>query len=448
MKIAVTGASGQLGTVVLRRLAADRAIKSIVALDLRPPMVASPKVQFVPCDVRDASIGAHFTGCHAVVHLAFVVTASMPRERMDSINVGGSRNVFENAVRQGVRHILYASSVAAYGVTEGHPDSIVEDAPRKNVRDFAYSSNKYEVEAFLDNFERAHPKTIVTRIRPVVLIGTHIEHQLGDALRRRLLVEVSPTPPPIVWDEDVADAFHLALKKGIGGAFNISSDEPLSTAEMAGEVGFRVVKIPPAVALSAVKLASFLSKLGMGKSIDSAWVRASDVCMQFSTEKAKRVLGWNPRCKTSRDVIRTFVEQAPHAPDLRIAIFLRLADRAARNVEPPEDAKRMFAKVHLCLQGAGGADWTMEVNAGRIAIRPGIPRPPDSVITLKASHFLELMAGKADFGSSQLTGRVRVEGEPRAGMILGAMVQLFRQETMRKGPRGIATRRMAHRFAR
>jgi uncharacterized protein YbjT (DUF2867 family) len=41
MRIAVTGGSGQLGTLVLRRLADDRAVKEIVALDVRPPLFVS-----------------------------------------------------------------------------------------------------------------------------------------------------------------------------------------------------------------------------------------------------------------------------------------------------------------------------------------------------------------------------------------------------------------------
>jgi putative sterol carrier protein len=216
---------------------------------------------------------------------------------------------------------------------------------------------------------------------------------------------------------------------------------------MAHAAGFRVLRVPQAVAFSAVRLGAALGRIGIGKPIDPAWVAAGAVRLSFSAEKAKRELGWSPRCKTALDVIRRFVDVAPHAPDMRIALFLRLADRGARDVEPPEDAKRMNARVHLCLQGSGGSDWTLAVDGGHLSIRSGIPRPPDSVLTLKASYFLELMSGKSDFGSAQLTGKVRVEGEPRAAMILGAMVRLFRQETTKRGARGVATRTMSAWFA-
>ena len=109
MKIAVTGGSGQLGTLVLRRLAADPHITELISLDLQPPRVASAKLKAERVDVRDLNIGQHFEGCDAVIHLAFVVTTAMERRLFDAINVGGSRNVFEAAATAGVPRIIFTA---------------------------------------------------------------------------------------------------------------------------------------------------------------------------------------------------------------------------------------------------------------------------------------------------------------------------------------------------
>jgi len=107
VRVAVTGGSGQLGTLVLRRLADDRTVKEIVALDLRPPLIVSGKLRDVRADVRDPGIGEHLRGCDAVIHLAFVVAKRGARKEQDDVNVRGSANVFRAALAAGVRRILY-----------------------------------------------------------------------------------------------------------------------------------------------------------------------------------------------------------------------------------------------------------------------------------------------------------------------------------------------------
>jgi UDP-glucose 4-epimerase len=447
MQVAITGGSGQLGTVLLRRLAADRTIKRIVAVDLRPPSVAGAKIQAVQADVRDPALAHHFAGCDAVIHLAFVVTGNPARSVFEAINIGGSKNVFDSAVAAGAKHILYSSSVAAYGVTSGHPDPIVETTPRKFVPDFAYSATKFQVEEYLDELEAKHRDVRITRFRPGILVGTHMDHPLGDALRKRRIVQVHDSPMPIVWDEDVADAFVMALKKHVAGAFNVVADEALSPSGLGAAAGLRVIRAPLAVALGAAKLSPVLARFGLGKSVDPAWVTHMGHRMNFSCEKAKRELGWQPRCPTAASVIRRYVETNAGKTDLRISVFMKLADAAARRAPPLPKDQRIDLRAHLALTGVGGGDWILHVHEGRLSIKRGIPRPPDAVLTLKATTFLDLFAGKADFGSAQLTGKIRVEGEPRATMILGGMVAMFRKSTTEKGPRGATTRTMSAWFA-
>src|SRR5262245_21911716 len=150
MRVVVTGASGQLGSRLLRRLAGDRKVKAITSIDLRPPMIASPKIRMVTVDVRDPDLARHMKDHDALVHLAFVVTEVRPRAELHAINVGGSANAFLAGAKAGVSQIVYSSSIAAYGVVPGHPEPITEDTPRKHQPEFAYAAAKFEVEALLD----------------------------------------------------------------------------------------------------------------------------------------------------------------------------------------------------------------------------------------------------------------------------------------------------------
>jgi nucleoside-diphosphate-sugar epimerase len=297
MRVAITGGSGQLGTQVLRRLLDDPSITEVISFDKRAARLGDRKLRAVQGDVRDADLAALFAGCDAVFHFAFIVTGHAPRDVFWGVNVDGTRRVFEAAVKAGVKQVIYSSSVAAYGCVPGHPVPIVEDTPRRHQKEFPYSATKFEVEAFLDAFEKEHPELAVVRMRPVILIGDKMEHPLGKALPRGVLPAVSKTPMPIVWDEDVADFAMLALKNGARGAFNLSADDLLPPKALGKAAGVLVLSIPRPVARLFARLTP---------DVDPAWLDVQDVTLIASSEKAKS-LGWTPRCPTAVSVIQRFL---------------------------------------------------------------------------------------------------------------------------------------------
>ena len=440
MKIAVTGGSGQLGTLLLRRFLDDGKVKSVVSVDLRPPSLVAAKLRHVAADVRDPALEQHFAGCDAVVHLAFLVTQWAPRATFDAINIGGSRNVFRAAAAAGVRHVLYASSVAAYGIVPGHPVPIVEDTPRVFQPDFPYPACKFQVEAFLDTFEKEHPDVLVTRFRPAALIGLRMEHRLGASLLAGRIPDVGGAPVPMVWDEDVADAFVLALKRGAGGAYILTAQEPAPAAELARATGLRLVRVPRALVVGLAKLSPVLARLGFGPTVDPAWIAHADVSIVASSERARTVLGWTPSCPRTVDVIRRLAETRPGRRDLRIAVFFWLTGLASRLRPPVEGLPGDRSRVHLCLTGKGGSDYTLGVNDRHITVRAGRPRPPTSIATLAASLWLDLLAGRMDFTSAQTTGRIRIEGDPFAGFLLSGLVSMVRFEQGKRGLRSLPLR--------
>jgi UDP-glucose 4-epimerase len=450
MKIAVTGGSGQLGTRVLERLAGERSVKRVVSIDLIPPTVASPKIQHASLDIRDPAMAAQLAGCDAVIHLAFVVSGWLPRPEFDDINVNGSRNVFHAAAAGGAKQIIYTSSVAAYGVAPGHPVPIVEDTPRRHVPDFPYSSAKYEVEQVLDGFEREHPAIAVARLRPAIILGA--EHGLAGALRRGVLPDTGPTPIPLVWREDVADAVILALKKGARGAFNLAADEALPAADLARATGLKLMRFPPQVQAAVRSLVSIATPLlhrarqvpllrgRIRPPPDPAWLRASGAVMVMSSARARSELGWTPRAGTCTEVMRRHLELMSRRTDRRLSVFFRVVDLAARYTPIPDEARSVSAVIHLALTGPDGGDFTLRIDRGRISIKPGVPRPPTSALTMPAGLFFDMLAGRADYYTAQVTGKIRITGDPIAGMVLGGMVGQFRASRERPGLAGAAAR--------
>jgi nucleoside-diphosphate-sugar epimerase len=176
LRIAVTGSAGSLGEAVLDLLVADRDVEHVVGIDVAPPRrhAGARKTSHVQADVRDASIGDALRGVDALLHLAFVVerTGSRPLEEVEAINVGGSQNVFRSAVAAGVGHVVYASSIASYGLLpEHHGRTLTEETPCLGSDDFYYSRHKAMVERWLDGLEPTLPSTRIARLRPSIFLS-------------------------------------------------------------------------------------------------------------------------------------------------------------------------------------------------------------------------------------------------------------------------------------
>jgi UDP-glucose 4-epimerase len=447
MKIVVTGGSGQLGTLVLERLVESRSVDSIVSLDLVPPMIPSARIDWRIADLRDPGLERHLEGADALVHLAFIVTKSASVETMRAVNVDGSRRIFEAAAQHGVRRLVYASSVAAYGVVQGHPPVIVESTFRRPTPTLTYADNKYEVEAYLDQFEAAHPEMSVVRLRPGVLLGRRVSLVATTAFHRRILPVFSDARAPIVWDEDVADAVVRSLDDGVRGAFNLVASAPLTGVEFARLAGFRPIKVPRAAVGAATRTSGVLGPLLGEKRLDAGWLEAADVDMCVAADKAKAVLGWNPRYPSSADVAIAFGKSAPLSTDRRVAWFVSLATQlAGRAIEQGslrELGDRSLA-LHLDVTGPTGGDFALTLATGKVTLKPGIPRPPGSTLVLGVDTLLELLSGNVEVAAAQRAGRIQVKGEPVGSFILSALVDGFRRTTSADGVRG----RVAKGFSR
>ena len=442
MQVAVTGGSGQLGTLVLRRLCASPGITRVVSLDLRPPLVVHEKLEAVHADVRDPDLGRHLAGCEALVHLAFIVTKYASRARMDEVNVEGSKNVFRAALGAGVAWIVYSSSVAAYGVVRGHPSPIVEDTPRRFQDGFAYSANKFLVEAFLDEIEAERRDVAICRLRPAILAGDRMDHPLGAQVRAGRMPDPGGSPLPYVWDEDVADAVILAVEKGARGAFNLAADDLLPAGAIAEHAGLQRVAVPRRVLVALAHASPWLSRTGLVEAIDPAWVENDAGPFVISSEKAKRELGWSPRYPTTADV-GGGVGDGAGPLDKRRGGLLRVASLAGARASPPPEVARAPARIHLVLTGRGGGDFAVLVDGGRARVEAGAPRPPTAVLTLSVSTFLGLLAGRVAIASAERSRDLAIEGDRDAAKALEWLVSLFRAQAAEPGARGWPARRMA-----
>lgn len=382
-----------------------------------------------------------------MVHLAFLVMGRLTREVNESVNIGGSRRVFSACVEAGVPAVVYTSSIAAYGALPGHPEPLVEDSPRRDDPSFPYAHAKTVIEAHLDELEQAHPQMRIVRLRPGILVGRRMPHTPGRLLARGLMLDLGDTPLPLVWDEDVADAVVLALRnENSRGAYNVVAADPLPVAALAPHADLRILRLSPRLLVPLARLSPMLELLRLGQSVDPAWFRALSVRVIPSSKRALDELGWQPSCPTCIDVVERLGREATRRLDKRLATFMRLWRLSPMPEGMVQEIKHVDLKIQLELTGRAGGDFKIHLDHGRTHVTPGRFRPPEAIITLSAETFLDMLAGRQDAITAEMTGRIRVSGEAFAARILTAVVTQFRALTRQKGYRGWVARRLEGRL--
>src|ERR687897_636300 len=179
MRIVVVGATGNLGTSVLRSLEKEDSVESVLGLARRLPGLTMPKVEWAAADVVDDDLVPHFRGADAVVLLAWIIQPSRDLTRQWMVNVEGSTRVARAVREAGVPALHYASSIGAY--SPGPKDRRVDESwPPGGVPPSYYGRHKAEVERRLDFFEREAPEVRVVRMRP----GLVFKKEAAEGIRR------------------------------------------------------------------------------------------------------------------------------------------------------------------------------------------------------------------------------------------------------------------------
>jgi UDP-glucose 4-epimerase len=323
--VAVTGPTGEIGKPLMSELERRPEVGSVLGMARRPfdPAVEGwEKVSYRRGDILDrGALAALFDGVDVAVHLAFAIFGS--REETRKINLQGTRNVFEAAIRAGVKRLVYASSVAAYGFHPENPQPLGEGVPARGSESFYYSAQKAELEGLLDELLVGSGVEAYV-FRPCIVAGpraTMLVEQTVDAVRvgdpvpvLRKGIERLPLVKPILPDpgvpiqlvqhDDVARAMAAAIcGDGPPGAYNLAGEGEVGVADIARALGWLSVPVPgPAVSVgtaAARRLKFVSSKL--------EWAIAADTPVLMDTTKARAELDWKPRFGAQETLIQTVI---------------------------------------------------------------------------------------------------------------------------------------------
>ena len=238
MRVVITGGAGFIGSHIADAYIA--AGHEVLALDSlwehgggRRANLPE-KAEFVHMDIRDAGVAGVFAefkpdivSHHAAQH-SVAISARDPRYDAD-VNVMGMLNVFEAAVKTGVKKVIFASSAATYGNPERVP--VVESSPQRPVS--PYGITKMVTEHYL-RFYRAEKGLDFTALRYGNVYGPRQDPNgeagviaifIGRFLKRegvRIDWDGEQTRD-YVYVKDVARANLAALERGSGECFVIGT---------------------------------------------------------------------------------------------------------------------------------------------------------------------------------------------------------------------------------
>jgi len=280
MKVLVTGGSGFLGRNLINHLINNN--YDVISFDLINGEGTNAQASFIKGDLLDLSdLNRALNGVDAVCHLGGIgdVYLAYNNPALAAMcNAAGTANLYEAAIANKVKKIIYASTWEVYGKPQYNP--LDENHPTNP--DHSYNITKYAGEqlALFYGKHKGGPKTLVLRLgtaygrhmRPNSVFSLFINKAInnegiviqGDGQQFRQFVHAL----------DVAEAFRLAVESELSGEiFNIVSPEKITIRQLAEMV---VAKIPTKISFGPARKGDIFSST-------------------VSPEKAKQMLGWESK---------------------------------------------------------------------------------------------------------------------------------------------------------
>ncbi len=322
--VAVTGASGNVGTALLRRLTAPSSgVAEVRGLARRIPPEVAPYdgVRWFSADLGTAEsepvLAEFLDGVDVVIHLAWALQPGRQPDRLRLVNVDGTRRVAQAAVAAGVRQFLHMSSIGAYaGGAVGQ--KVTEDWPTTGIPSSQYSRDKSEAERVVRQVVGRASGPVLSIARPTLVLQPQAGSEIGRYFLGPILfgavrllpgavARVLPLPLPkvavsFVHADDVADALERIADRRVPGPFNIGAEPVLDSEGIAKALGSRRVPVP-AFAVRAALHAAFAAHL---VPTEPGWLDMGTSLPALDTTRARKLLDWAPFHR-SDEVLPQFV---------------------------------------------------------------------------------------------------------------------------------------------
>lgn len=307
--ILVTGSSGHIGNVLVRRLVEQGNSVRILSTNGKcPEYLSDLPLQIVAGDLRDpASIDLAVSGADYVFHLAGIISISSFRDKqLEEVNVEGTRKIVEACMRHGVKRLIYTSSIHAIpDYKDGRTITEESDFDGKDLFGAYAKTKAAATKVVLDAVEKGLDAVITF---PSGVLGPH-DHRGSEA--GRMIADYAGNRLAFYIDgaynfvdvRDVVEGLLLAWQKGRKGEGYVLAGEKMTLPEffqilMDIDPGMKKpnIKVPVPLALGGAWMVESLSYLLRMKPFFTAYaIKVLQSNCNISSQKAQNELGYSYR---------------------------------------------------------------------------------------------------------------------------------------------------------
>ena len=320
MKYLITGATGFIGPHLIKKLVAEgRFCRCLVRNSSKTEPLKKLGAELVEGDITRADTLLGIAGgMDRVIHMAtlghmsnYTTTESM----FETVNVQGTKNVMQEALRGGVERVVHCSSTAAMGICSDIP----ADETSKCYPLHPYGRSKRRA-------EKAILAMVAGQRLPAVMVRFSLVYGPGEPrdvlklarlAKKGLFLKIGNRPKltPLIYMDDAINGLLLAAEKGRAGEiYLITNREPLPFDEI-----FKILQealgvsgiplyVPEWVALfGAAVLEKVFSLIKKNPPVARSNIKSTLADRVFSIEKASADLGFDPRMDPKIGLAKTAI---------------------------------------------------------------------------------------------------------------------------------------------
>jgi UDP-glucose 4-epimerase len=243
--VAVTGVRGFVGGEVLKRLEEDRRYARVIALDVRKPDFPVDKTLFFKLDLTLPSADEDLAGIleregvDTFIHAAFLSMPTHASSWAHELEDIGTMHVLNACAETRIRKFVLSSTTMVYGASARNPNFLTEDHEIKGHPGSRWVTDKVAAERQVARFAAENPETLVSVLRCAPILGPTVENFVTRFFSRPvapLLMGYDPLMQ-FVHEQDVIDAFKLAIDQDHPGVFNVVGDGVLPYSTILAMMG-------------------------------------------------------------------------------------------------------------------------------------------------------------------------------------------------------------------